>query len=332
VSEKKEMMKKELSATRNEDAGYWEVNTADGEFVTNVTDPNVTAGDAVAIARDRIQNQPQRTGIDSGVPDAPFKKNWHDLTFRRMAYEAAKRDMDSISWTPGEVQADRYDLSKQMNSIEVIPEGGGTYEIMGVDKQGNGIGIATGVGRDKVADHIGKDLADKAMTQLEGLEGIDAASLSREFDKLNRKARTKRGLTKAEKSRLENVESALNDEMIFASFEGLDLKIGGEGEKYFYDVMIRKSADKLGKKYGVKAEVQKITPDVDPTTATDAELSAVIRSGGPEALEAGYDVWSLPLTPELKKALLKGGVTFGIAGMAMDQDNETLGLLKKPRK
>ena len=97
--------------------------------------------------------------------------------------------------------------------------------------------------------------------------------------------------------------------------------------------MIRKSADKLGKKYGVKAEVQKITPDVDPTTATDAEISAVISRGGPEALEAGYDVWSLPLTPELKKALLKGGVTFGVAGVAaMDQDNETLGLLKKPRK
>jgi len=43
-------------------------------------------------------------------------------------------------------------------------------------------------------------------------------------------------------------------------------------------------------------------------------------------------VWSLPLTPELKKALLKGGVTFGVAAAALDQDNETVGLLKKPRK
>src|SRR5690606_1829263 len=47
----------------------------------------------------------------SGVPDAPFKKSWDELAFKRMLNKAANEGYDSISWTPGEAQAARYDLS-----------------------------------------------------------------------------------------------------------------------------------------------------------------------------------------------------------------------------
>ena len=247
-----------------------------------------------------------------GVPDAPFKKNWHDLTFRRMAHEAAKRDMDTISWTPGQVQADRYDLSKHLTSVEVRPLKDGSGKLTVYGYKGNSQVITQHTTPENLSNIIGKDLADKALK-----------------------------------------DGAVNDAV---NYQGVDLKVGGEGMKNFYDKMIRKSADKLGKKYGVKTEVREISgegrqrlghevldPDGQPydafNTREAAEQVARDMTEGGRGYGGTYTVkekppvkvWSLPLTPELKKALLKGGVTFGVAGVAaMDQDNETLGLLKKP--
>jgi hypothetical protein len=66
---------------------------------------------------------------------------------------------------------------------------------------------------------------------------------------------------------------------------------------------------------------------------TNEEAASAVYDKLQKESRRTQDVWSLKLTPELKKDLLKGGVTFGVAGVAaMDQDNETLGLLKKPRK
>lgn len=39
-------------------------------------------------------------------------------------------------------------------------------------------------------------------------------------------------------------------------FSGLDLKVGGEGMKSFYDKMMVKTANKFAKKYGQKVEVK----------------------------------------------------------------------------
>ncbi len=37
-----------------------------------------------------------------GVPDAPFKKNWHELALKRAIREAAENGYDKLSWTAGE--------------------------------------------------------------------------------------------------------------------------------------------------------------------------------------------------------------------------------------
>ncbi len=43
-----------------------------------------------------------------GVPQAPFKKTWHELVLKRMLREAAENGYDRLSWTPGEAQNRRY--------------------------------------------------------------------------------------------------------------------------------------------------------------------------------------------------------------------------------
>jgi hypothetical protein len=37
-------------------------------------------------------------------------------------------------------------------------------------------------------------------------------------------------------------------------FSGLDLKVGGEGMREFYDRMLPRAAEKIGKQYGVKVQ------------------------------------------------------------------------------
>ena len=60
---------------------------------------------------------------DTGVPDAPYKKDWHELGFKRLFAEAIKDpSIERLTWTTGEVQADRYNLAKYIDRIEVARE------------------------------------------------------------------------------------------------------------------------------------------------------------------------------------------------------------------
>lgn len=138
-----------------------------------------------------------------GVPDAPFKKTWHELALKRMIREAAEKGYDRLSWTPGEAQAARYDLSKQINELRVT-RNGDNYEMTGIDKNKNPFELnAT---KDKLADTVGKEMATKIIDNKDNTQ----------------------------------------------KYTGLDLKIGGEGMKGFYDQIIPKSLEKIGKEFGVK--------------------------------------------------------------------------------
>jgi hypothetical protein len=65
---------------------------------------------------------------DYGVPDAPFKKNWHELAFKRALRWAAENGFERMTWTTGEQQADRFDLSKRVSRVAFFdqPEPGAT--------------------------------------------------------------------------------------------------------------------------------------------------------------------------------------------------------------
>jgi hypothetical protein len=46
--------------------------------------------------------------FSNAVPDAPFKKTWHELALKRMVRWAAENGFDEIAWTTGKQQAERY--------------------------------------------------------------------------------------------------------------------------------------------------------------------------------------------------------------------------------
>jgi hypothetical protein len=147
-----------------------------------------------------------------GVPDAPFKTTWHELAMKRAIQLASEGGYDSIAFTTGKQQADRYSLSKQINDLKAEKikggEKSGQYEITATDKNGRPA-IYKVVKEDELEGLIGKDLAKKI---------VDDAP-------------------------------AYPDGK---SYTGLELDVGGEGMKGFYDNILPKFLDKYGKKWDAK--------------------------------------------------------------------------------
>lgn len=153
----------------------------------------------------------------NAVPDAPFRKTWHEFVMKRIIRMAAEQGYDRVAWTTGEQQAERYDLSKQVDSIKASRsrDGGDLYDIT-IIKDGSTVGQQFGLSPDKLEEFIGKDLAAK----IQGQTGS--------------KAKT---------------------------YKGVDLKVGGEGMKGFYDKILVDFANKFGKKFGAKVEQATIETD-----------------------------------------------------------------------
>lgn len=174
------------------------------------TDKNLSPVDAAA--------------IDAfGVPNAPFKKNWHELVLKRMLREAAEKGYDRLSWTPGEAQAARYDLSKQINKLHFTKTTDGKgYLLSPETHSGQEVPVNNGlpIAEKDLANYIGKETADKIIKQ--------------------------------------NV-----DDSKIHTLENIDLKVGGEGMKGFYDKMIPNAIEKIGKEHGVK--VKQGSTEIDST-------------------------------------------------------------------
>ena len=110
------------------------------------------------------------------VPDAPFKKTWHELALKRMIREAAEKGYDRLSWTPGEAQALRYPEALRqavdniswsqpqeggMKYVHAKPKGGGMNLVFEVNPEGkiiNSSASSKAIGK-PITDVIGKEMA-----------------------------------------------------------------------------------------------------------------------------------------------------------------------------
>jgi len=106
---------------------------------------------------------------DSSISMAPYVTNtnaWVKLGLKVALKEAIRQGADRIAWTTGEQQSERYDLSKKVDSIiwELDPDG--TYAIT-AEKDRSAIYQDSGLTPSKLADTIGKDVADKIVNSNE---------------------------------------------------------------------------------------------------------------------------------------------------------------------
>jgi len=76
--------------------------------------------DRTCTAFRRSHSEMDTVGKDDGlVPDAPFRKNWHELCMKRMLRYAAEHGFDRVAWTTGEQQAQRYGVSRHIAHIDI---------------------------------------------------------------------------------------------------------------------------------------------------------------------------------------------------------------------
>ncbi len=275
------------------------------------------------------------------VPDMPFKTSWHELAMKRILRYAAENGYDRVSWDTGDTNADRYDLSKQISRLALVDNSSGGIaparmdgpftegHLMAYDHQGNRI-ISQNVTAETLADHIGKEAAEKLLKAPPKEDRSSGIGVRR------------RELT------------------------GLDLKVGGEGMRGFYDKILPAFVNKYGKKWGAKVEDSTVpgqTEDDGPLrVASDGSLYWLVSNTHGKvspyyntviaAMEARdrrltTPVHSVAITPEMRASVMAGQPLFedpkqlGMPGMepsakqaqaARDQAGRGMKTTAKPQK
>jgi hypothetical protein len=213
-----------------------------------------------------------RTAFREGVPDAPFKDTWYQLALKRAIQHAAENGYDRIGLTTGSQQASRFDLSKQVDRIEYFKYDDGKYGVSAI-RGGDPVFAEEGVTLDRLGDLVGKEVANKIKAN-EGQE----------------------------------VKSSYGKHMVLS---GLDLKVGGEGMKKYYDEIYPKFLDKYGKKWGARVGDTKIRTQSDKQVQEDLDLLEQLGEDRSKFSDSGMErVRYIDITPEMKAGVSKGQPLF----------------------
>ena len=240
-----------------------------------------------------------------GVPDAPFKtddkSSWYNLAMKRGLLEAIEGDYDKLAFTTGRQQAERYDLSKQINEVRLGGNERDGFTVSAFNKNDSPVIMESIDSLDELPNLIGKDAAKSLVDQ---------------------------PLT----------DSTSGKVKILA---GQDLSVGGEGMKQFYDRTLPNTLNKLVKQDGVKVgqsgllkddnlDIHQVIDDTDERIDWLDVKSQVENYGNqnPTVLEK-YDafvskykpktintdtVHSINITPEMRDRVKKGLPLFAQGG------------------
>lgn len=203
------------------------------------------------------------SGVEA-MPDAPFAGNteaWAGLAMKRALRWAAENGFDQVAWTTGDQQAERYDLSKQVESIEALRNNDGTYSILAVPIDG---GRAVSIGRSiteaNLPDHVGKEIAEKIAKQPAGEQ----------------------------------------------TYSGLDLKVGGDGMRGFYDKILPAFVSKYVKKWGARVRGTSLS-------IPDRAQANIDQDHPPMEL---IDVHAVDITPAMRDSVKQGQPLFALRRVA----------------
>jgi hypothetical protein len=246
-----------------------------------------TATDEDLAEMDALRNRTQK--VSDTVPDAPFKKNWHELAMKRLINYASENGYDKIAITPGKVQIDRYEeaLRKNLDRLEYEPylddNGKQMYEVSGF-KGGNEVFSEEAVTPERLQELIGKDTAKKVS------EGF-GESLAQE---------------RPMRPDWKRIESS-------------DLSIGGEGMKGFYDQMLPAYLNKYGEKHGAKVSPIEVTrpprdstlafgyPGGDDYVAGKITWNEFLQQSPHAAKEFSTQLHGFDITPSMREEVLTKG-------------------------
>ena len=83
--------------------------------LTNVID-RLKALSNLGKEKDLAQKEQEKHSAEGGIPDAPFRDNYHEYALKRLIRMAAEEGYDSIGWTPAAVQMERWNPKRKTNA------------------------------------------------------------------------------------------------------------------------------------------------------------------------------------------------------------------------
>lgn len=195
---------------------------------------------------------PMRGAADKdGPPIAPFvtkTEGWLNLALKRAITMAVEGGYDKIAFANGQQNADRYDLSKQISRVEFIDNVSGGAGLPNMDGP-------VGAGMLRAYDMSGSRVMNQRVGGPADVENYVGKEVAQRL--------------------LESKPTASSDAGIGVrrrSLSGLDLKVGGEGMKAFYDNIVPNAVRALAKKLGGRVEMvgilRPVGVDLDPSWGT----------------------------------------------------------------
>lgn len=173
----------------------------------------------------------------SGVPDAPYRASWPLMLFKRALLDAVQSGKQWIGWTTGDTQADRYDLSKEVDEIKWHRQTGGVNRTVEIYLKKHSSLFLTVSPDGTILDANGTD------------------------------ARTMEGKPLAEAVGKEIARQIL-ESTADGKLDGPGLKVGGQGMRKFYDDILVKEFGKYAKQLGGGA-VESSSIDTEPQEMVD---------------------------------------------------------------
>lgn len=224
------------------------------------------------------------------VPDGPIvprTEGWLNLALKRIAMLAVEGGYDKVAFISGKQAADLYQLSNQIDRIDYNRNGDGTYNLSAI-KDGREVFAKQDVPEAELEDIVGKEVAQKMV----GGEG----RRTEEFDEVDR---------------WESEDYEAGDFDYDATppktLSGLDLEVGGDGMKSFYDQIVPQAISKLLPKLGGG----KLSGVTIPSSSSFDRFDAV---------ENGRVVWTFDSrAPAERWAAASGGRSIRQSGDMLEQ-------------
>ena len=162
------------------------------------------------------------------LPDAPFKKTWHELAMKRILMLAVEEGFDHIAWTSGRQQSLRYQdqLRTQISQVafsSFLPETG-TKRVVATPKNSS----------EQITFYVNRD--GKIVDTTLGYRARERAIGSNVEDIFGKQL----------------AERILEDKV--DTIDTKDLVLNAKGMEGFYDKMLPMAAEKLGKPFGARVD------------------------------------------------------------------------------
>ena len=223
--------------------------------------------------------QTQQNKLGQGVPDAPFKDTWYQLSLKRILKYAADNGYERVGLTTGKQQIDRFSNELRQNVDEINFNPIGTQNEIIVNAKKNGQNTFSGTVKD------GKFIDGQA--QGKTVEEVLGKSMAKQI------AEKKDGVIK-----------------------GDNLTVGGEGMKAYYDEIYPKFLEKYGKKWDAGVGETKLTgtgskdelaQKVYGRGETYKNLPSEQKRKIDEMfLQKGEPIRYIDITPKMKEGVKKG--------------------------